>query len=78
MLAVMAVGTFICMIIIQRKVALLTVILWYLVYCAIRVVEFGEYGGAGYALGAKEYYWGSFIIPIIILGIGIASVLSAD
>ena len=75
--AVVVVGAVLCALITQRKPALLTFPLWYLVYGATRVVDFGEYGGAGYAYGALAYYWASAIIPIIILGIGWVSVLTS-
>jgi hypothetical protein len=75
LIPIIAGGAIICVLITQRKTALWTSLLWYLVYCSTRVVVFGEYGGSGYAYGALAYYWGSAIVPMIILCLGLISVL---
>jgi hypothetical protein len=72
---VVAVGTVLCALITSRRGALWTFPLWYLVYGATRVVDFGEYGGSSLAYGAAVYYWGSALIPVTIVGLGCVSAL---
>jgi hypothetical protein len=76
--AVIAAGTVICLLITRRRAALWTIPVWYLVYGSTRVVDFGEYGGSEFAYGALAYYWASSVIPVIILGIGLVSILTSE
>jgi hypothetical protein len=74
------VGTVICLLITQRRAAFLTSPIWFVVYTTTRALVFGDYGGnelARVADAALAYYWVSAVIPVIIFGIGLVSILTS-